>query len=78
MNRTLELPDELYRRLELAAKRRGLNGIEALLENWQADDVNIPERVDAVNRIDELQARLHAKYGPMPDSADLVREDRER
>ncbi|MBY0525630.1 MAG: hypothetical protein K2R98_19650 [Gemmataceae bacterium] len=35
-------------------------------------------RVQAVACIDLLRQRLFAKYGEMPDSATLVREDRER
>jgi hypothetical protein len=33
---------------------------------------------DVVRHIDELRAQLRERYGEMPDSADLIREDRER
>jgi len=35
-------------------------------------------RQEVVARIDELRERLFLKYGTMPDSAAMVREDRER
>lgn len=35
-------------------------------------------RRTAVRGIDKLREKLYSKYGKMPDSADLVREDRTR
>lgn len=35
-------------------------------------------RSDVVSQIDDLRERLFAKYGEMPDSVELLREDRDR
>ncbi len=78
MSRTLTLSDELFSRLEATAKQRGLSGVEQLLETWQASEEERVARVRAVQRIDDIRAHLSAKYGEMPDSAALLREDRER
>jgi hypothetical protein len=78
MSRTLTLSDDLYQRLEVAARQRGLDGIEQLLEVWQASEEERNRRSAAVQRIDALRAQLFATYGEMPDSAALIREDRDR
>ena len=38
MSQTLTISDQLLTRLEAAARRRGLNTVEQLLENWQASE----------------------------------------
>jgi hypothetical protein len=78
MSRTLTISDELYERLEAEARLRGLNSIECLLEEWERKETDLSQRKDAVRRIDNLRERLFTKYGEMPDSVDLIREDRAR
>jgi hypothetical protein len=36
MSQTLTISEQLLARLEAAARRRGLNSVEQLLETWQA------------------------------------------
>ncbi len=76
MGRTLTISDKLYEGLELDALRRGIS-VEQLLERWHRDD-DMRRRRDAVDRAEQLQRELSTKYGEMRDSAELVREDRER
>jgi hypothetical protein len=38
MSQTLTISDQLLARLEDAARRRGLSGVEQLLETWQASE----------------------------------------
>ncbi|MDP9412140.1 MAG: hypothetical protein M3P70_16925 [Actinomycetota bacterium] len=76
MGRTLTISDKLYEELELDALRRGIS-VEQLLERWHRDD-DMRRRRDAVDRAEQLQRELSTKYGEMRDSAELVREDRER
>jgi hypothetical protein len=38
MSQTLTISDDLFSRLEVAARRRGLNNVEQLLESWQGKD----------------------------------------
>lgn len=78
MSQSLTISDALYHRLESAARQRGLPSIEQLLELWQARDVDLAQRRQAVQRIDAGRAKLLASYGELPDSTALLREDRER
>lgn len=78
MSRTLTISDELYDRLKAEAQARGLASIELLLEERQRNEANSDQRADVVRRIDELRESLFAKYGQMPDSTELLREDRAR
>lgn len=78
MSRTLTIPDDLYARLEEEARARGLNSVEHLLEEWRHAEADLDQRQDVVRRIDDLRGRLFAKHGEMPDSVELVREDRAR
>jgi len=77
MSRTLTISDELYARLEKEAKMRGLS-IERLIEKWEQNEANLLQRKDVVQGIDSLREYLFSKYGEMPDSSNLVREDRAR
>ncbi|MDT5061868.1 MAG: hypothetical protein QOH63_2327 [Acidobacteriota bacterium] len=78
MSRTLTISDDLYARLEAEANARGLNSVERLLEEWRRTEADLNQRQAVVLKIDGLRGRLFAKYGEMPDSVELVREDRAR
>ena len=78
MSRTLTIPDELYERLQAEARARGLGSVERLLDELGRNGVDVPQRNGAVSGIDNLRERLRAKYGEMPDSVALLREDRAR
>lgn len=78
MNQTLTISDVLYVQLETTARMRGLKSIEQLLELWQSKENELHQRQETVRRIDALRERIFATYGEMPDSAALIREDRER
>ena len=77
MSRTLTISDELYTRLEKEAQMRGLS-IERLIEEWERNEANLLQRQDVVRGIDGLREQLFAKYGEMPDSSEMIREDRAR
>jgi len=55
-----------------------LRSIENLLDEWGRSQEDLRQRRDAVKKIDDLRENLFAKYGQMPDSTALVREDRAR
>jgi hypothetical protein len=74
---TLTISVELYERLVAEAHLRGIT-IEQLLEEWERKDSEIRRRQEAGQRADEIFERMAAKYGMMPDSAELIREDRKR
>ena len=77
MSRTLTISDELYARLEKEAQLRGLS-VERLIEEWERHETNLLQRQDVVREIDSLREHLFLKHGEMPDSSELVREDRAR
>lgn len=77
MSQALVISDELYARLYETARQRGLGSVEELLAESPAREV-APSREQAVEAIHSLKARLFATYGEMPDSTELIREDRDR
>lgn len=86
MSQTLTIPDDLYARLESTARRRGVT-IEELLSAWPINDQDrdnsdvseeLRRRRVAVARIDATRAEFAARYGEMPDSTAMIREDRAR
>lgn len=78
MTHTLILSDALHTKLKITAQKRGFNSIEQMLENWLAEEVQAKARSESVERINNLRKKLHKKYGEMPDSVDLLQEDRAR
>lgn len=74
---TLTISADLYDRLVAEAQLRGIT-VEQLLAEWERRDSEIKRRQEAGRRADEIFERMAAKYGVMPDSAELIREDRER
>ena len=78
MSRTLTISDELYARLEAVARSRGINTVEEFLDRIQLPEAELARREDVVREIDDLRERLLARYGQMPDSVDLLLEDRAR
>lgn len=78
MSQTLTISDALYGRLEQAARHHGFHSIEHLLETWYAFDEERQQRQQIVQQIDHIREQMAVTYGEMPDSVDLVREDRAR
>jgi hypothetical protein len=78
MSRTITIPDDVYDRLSAEARANGLS-IEQLLRSWPAGE-KAPHGAnqDVLARVAALGDELSARYGEMPDSADLVRADRAR
>ncbi len=75
--RTLIIEDQLFERLDRTARTEGLDGVEQLvvkISKPEPDD----DRRKAVGRIRNLRKRLQTRYGEMPDSTELIREDRAR
>jgi hypothetical protein len=77
VSHTLILPDQVYSRLTEIAAERGLTSVEQLLTTFTATE-SACQRSAAVRRVDELRTELAGRYGQMPDSVDLIREDRAR
>ncbi len=73
---TLTISQALYRRLETEAQLQSLS-IEQLIEQWEHQLSEIKRRQEAGRVIKETFKKMKAKYGLMPDSAELIREDRD-
>jgi t-SNARE complex subunit (syntaxin) len=82
MSRTLTISENLYTRLQVTARTRGVNDIEELIEQLvgllQTQSDQVRQRSESVRRIDALRTRLYSIYGEMRDSVELIRADRER
>ena len=78
---TLTISEDLYYRLQSGAQSRGLSVeqlVEQAVEEWERNDVELQQRRQLVAEIRSLQAQIAAEHGQMPDSVELLREDRER
>jgi hypothetical protein len=62
----------------MEAQRRGLNGVEELLELWTPADSNELQRRETVRQIRAFRERMQMKYGEAIDSVELIRADRMR
>ena len=80
MVRSVQIPEDLYLRLEQLARDRGIASVEALLERLVPGAAIGPDvqRRALVDRIHRQRAQLRAVYGELEDSVDLIRADRER
>ena len=78
MARTLTIPEPLYDLLQEAAARRGLAGIEDLLERLGSSEQERARREAMAQRAASIRSRIFDAVGEMPDSTALVREDRDR
>ena len=78
MARTLRISNALHARLQAAARARGFDSVEQLLDVWQSEEVELRRREEAVHQIDALREQLFTVYGEMADSTALVCEDRAR
>ena len=76
MARTLRISNALHARLQAAARARGFDSVEQLLDVWQSEEVELRRREEAVHQIDALREQLFTVYGEMADSTALVCEDR--
>lgn len=74
--KTITISDALYERLSQTARSQGLSAIDQLLEQWEAEMQAREQRRLVVEQITSLRESLQVKYGMMPDSVELIREDR--
>ena len=76
MSVTLTVSEKTYQKLENVARRKGFEDVGKFLDEWE--NIELANRHEVVDKIIEFQTRMGEKYGVMPDSAELVRENRER
>lgn len=76
MSVTITISEKTYQKLKAVAQSEGFADVERFLDEWKQADVE--DRRKLVDDITAFRKRMGEKYGVMPDSAPLVREDRER
>jgi len=76
MSVTLTISDKTYKKLKNVAQSKGFEDVEKFLDEWE--ELELANRREIVDRILEFQDKMGEKYGVMPDSTELVREDRRR
>ena len=74
MSVTLTISEKTYEKLKTVANRKGFEDIEKFLDEWE--ELELANRREVVDRIIEFQNKMGEKYGVMPDSTELIREDR--
>lgn len=76
MSVTLTISDKTYEKLKIVANSKGFEDVEKFLDEWE--ELELANRREVVDRILEFQNKMGEKYGVMPDSTELIREDRMR
>ncbi len=76
MSVTLTISDTTYKKLKNVAQSKGFEDVEKFLDEWE--ELELVNRREIVDRILEFQDKMGEKYGVMPDSTELIREDRLR
>jgi CCR4-NOT transcriptional regulation complex NOT5 subunit len=87
MSVTLKISEKIYNSLEQQAQKRELESVEKFLEQltrqfekeeaaeWEKE---LERRRKVGNEIRTFRKKMKDKYGIMPDSTELLREDRMR
>lgn len=87
MSVTLSISEKTYKSLEQQAHKRELESVEQFLEKLteQFEEIESVEREEklakrreVVDGIIAFRERMKEKYGVMPDSTEILREDRMR
>ncbi len=76
MSVTITVSEETYQKLKNVAESRGFEKVEDFLGEWEK--LERANRRKVVNDIVAFRQKMKKKYGVMPDSAELIREDRMR
>ena len=76
MSVTLTISEATYEKLKNVAHSKGFADVEKFLNEWE--ELELANRREVVDKILEFQNKMGEKYGVMPDSTELVREDRRR
>lgn len=76
MSVTITISDEVYQKLQNVAQGRGFEKVEEFLDKWEEPEA--ADRREVVDRILKFHEKMKKKYGVMPDSTEILREDRMR
>ena len=76
MSVTLTVSDETFKKLENVARSRGFEDVGKFLDEWE--ELEFANRREVVEDIRLFRERMKEKYGVIPDSTEMLREDRMR
>jgi len=76
MSVTLTVSEETYLKLQNIARHNGFEDVGNFLDHWE--DSEISNRAEVVDDIRKFREQMKEKYGVMPDSTEIIREDRMR
>ena len=76
MSVTLTISEETFKKLENVARSKGFDDVGKFLDEWE--ELERANRREVVDDIRKFRERMKEKYGVMPDSTELLREDRMR
>lgn len=76
MSVTITISDEAYQKLQNVAQAKGFEKVEEFLDEWK--ELELASRREVVDGILKFHEKMKEKYGVMPDSTELLREDRMR
>ncbi len=76
MSVTLTVSEETFKKLENVARSRGFEDVGKFLDEWK--ELELANRREVVEDILEFHEKMKEKYGVMPDSTEIIREDRMR
>jgi len=87
MSVTISISEKTYKSLEQQARKRELESVEQFLEKlteqFESEEIEawnkeLERRCKQVERIEKFRQKMKEKYGVMPDSTEIIREDRMR
>ena len=76
MSVTLTVSEETFKKLENVARSRGFEDVGKFLDEWE--ELEFANRREVVEDILEFHEKMKEKYGVMPNSTEMLREDRMR
>ncbi len=76
MSVTITISDETYQKLKNVARSKGFEDVEKFLNEWK--ELELADRREVVDGIRAFRKKMKEKYGVMPDSTEILREDRMR
>ncbi len=76
MSVTLTISEETYQKLKNIAQSKGFEDVGKFLDEWE--ELELANRREVVDGILKFHEKMKEKYGVMPDSTEILREDRMR
>ncbi len=76
MSVTFTISEETYQKLKNIAQSKGFEDVGKFLDEWE--ELELTNRHEVVDGILKFHEKMKEKYGVMPGSTEILREDRIR